>query len=79
MRQPALMATALPVAFLIVYINFAIITLPVICDDVENKFFFFFFFFLSCSPGGAMIGSQSSHCSVKISWDRAEKKYGTAN
>jgi len=40
-----LMATALPVAFHIVYINFAIITLHVICDDVENKFFFFFFFF----------------------------------
>jgi len=43
MRQPALMATALPVAFNIVYINFTIITLHVICDDVENKFFFFFF------------------------------------
>ena len=38
-----MMATALPVAFNIVYINFTIITLHVICDDVENKFFFFFF------------------------------------
>jgi len=53
MRQPALMATALPVAFHIVYINFAIITLHVFCDDVENKFFFFFFFLVVAASARA--------------------------